>query len=180
MRHLNVLMLMMAAAVPAQALTTAELDTWIKGMPSIQTWLGNNEGRVPEVQPAPGTSLTEVYRQGVGQLKAAGLYEEFNSLVRGAGFNNAEHWASVTAEVSMAYMALEMEREEASVQELKAQLQQLQSMEGLPEAQRQAMVDMLQSSIAMVREVQSVPDADKNLVRARQQDIGRLMDEGAD
>ncbi|MAK90737.1 MAG: hypothetical protein CMI13_05830, partial [Oleibacter sp.] len=102
--------------------------------------------------------------QGVQDLKSAGLYDEYNSKVKAAGYSSVEDWASATQRVSMAYLALELENQPVSLAQLEAQLKQIQESD-LPAEQKDMMTQMMSSSIIMMKAVGKVSDADKNAVR---------------
>lgn len=176
MRRINALIITMAIALPAQALTSAELSGWVTAMPEIKGWLDAHEDRLPEQAATPGSSMDSVVQQGLEQLRAAGLYNEFDSLVRAKGFTDVERWSGITSEITRAYIAVEMDKEAASMNEMQAQLQQVRNMPGMPEEQRQAMVQMLESSLAMFQEAQAAPVGDKELVRSRLEEVRNILD----
>lgn len=176
MRRINALMILMAAALPTQALTSSELDTWITGMPEIKTWLDAHQDQLPEQAPTPGSSMESVFQQGVDQLRGAGLYSDFETLVKTKGFDGVERWSTVSTEVTRAFVAIEMEKEAASIAEMQTQLQQVKTMPGLPEEQRQAMINMLEQSLGMVKDAQSAPATDKELVRAHLEEVRGILD----
>lgn len=177
MRRIHALIMMMAVVLPTQALTSSELGNWITAMPSIKTWINAHENELPERQPNPGTDMAAVFKQGIEQLRAAGLYNDFESRVKAGGFSDVERWSQVTTEVTMAYVALEMEKELASSSQMQTQLNEIRNMPGLPAEQRQAMIEMLESSLAMMRDAQNVPEADKAIVRARLDEVRALLND---
>ncbi|MCY0967171.1 hypothetical protein [Parathalassolituus penaei] len=176
MRRINALMILLAAALPTQALTSSELGAWMTGMPEIKNWLDTHQDQLPEQPAAPGSSMETVFQQGVEQLRGAGLYGDFESLVRAKGFESVERWSVVSTEVTRAFVAIEMEKEAASVTEMQNQLQQVKSMPGMPEEQRQAMINMLEQSLGMIKEAQSAPSADKELVRSHLEEVRGILD----
>lgn len=148
----------------AADLTEADVKHWTDAMPGLQAWLTQHEDQMPDTMPDGTQGIEEMISQGVQDLKSAGLYDEYNSKVKAAGYSSVEDWASATQRVSMAYLALELESQPVSLAQLEAQLKQIQESD-LPAEQKDMMTQMMSSSIIMMKAVGKVSDADKNAVR---------------
>ena len=89
--------------------------------------------------------MDQVFAKGVEQLREKGLYNDFNKQVTDAGFQNVEQWAGLSRDITMAYMAIEMENEMVSASQMEAQLRQLQSAEGLSPSEKAMMEQMMKT-----------------------------------
>lgn len=150
----------------AAGLTGKDVERWVESMPAVQGWLDQHEDQLPEDEDMSDDKfdMDAMMKRGIQQLKDAGLYSEFNSRVKAAGFRNAEHWAETSQRVSMAYFALSMEGQNDPREEIEAQLQQIRSMD-VPAEQKAMMEGMLQSSLSMLKAMENVSAADKAVVR---------------
>jgi len=153
--------------LPLQAadLTSTNVERWIGSMPQIQSWLDSHDDAMPAPSPAAPGDLKSVFDQGVSNLRKAGLYQSFYGELKRYGYQSVEQWSDETAQISMAYLAIEMEREPITLSQLQAQLAQVEAAEGLPPEQAKAMKGMLKSTIAMMRQVRSVSVSDKQAIK---------------
>ncbi|MBM97091.1 MAG: hypothetical protein CMI09_14740 [Oceanospirillaceae bacterium] len=162
---MTVVMAWVVLPVHAAGLSAASVERWITAMPEIQIWLDSHQDQMPAPTPSTSSDLGEVFDQGVTNLRQAGLYQSFDAELGRHGYRSVEEWSDQTAKISMAYLAVEMDREPVTLSQLQAQLVQVQAAEGLPPEQVQAMTNMLQSTIAMMRKVNAVPAADRQAVQ---------------
>lgn len=91
-------------------------------------------------------------------------YDEMVAAVKRHGFNSVEEWATIGDRSIRAYAALQMETE---APELKAQMAEMKaSLEksGMPAAQQEAMLKMMDSSVEVMQAFADVSDADKKAV----------------
>lgn len=172
---LTAVMTLMMLPVQAAGLTAANVERWISSMPDIQTWLDARQDAMPAPVLSDGGDLKSVFDQGVDNLRQAGIYQAFDSELGRYGYRSVEEWSDQTARISMAYLAIEMDREPVTLSQLQAQLAQVQAAEGLPAEQVQAMSNMLRSTIAMMRKVKSVPAADKQAIQPFVQQIEQVL-----
>lgn len=91
-------------------------------------------------------------------------YDEMVAAVKRHGFDSVEEWATIGDRSIRAYAALQMETE---APELKAQMAEMKaSLEksGMPAAQQEAMLKMMDSSVEVMQAFADVSDADKKAV----------------
>lgn len=178
MRFLMIFALTLLSQLALAAdLTTKDVEQWLNSAPQLQTWLEEQEDKLAQ---APGvddpSDIEATLQQAVNQLKEVGVYDELTKKVKAAGYQDAAHWLAMSQQVSMAYMAIVIEQEAGSRDELTEQLKQLKSM-GLPEDSLQMMEGMLQSALAMFDMVLTVPAADKAAVRPYMSKLAELLGE---
>ncbi|MAD43421.1 MAG: hypothetical protein CMI02_16960 [Oceanospirillaceae bacterium] len=159
----------------AADLTGADIETWMKNMPALEQWLSEHEDQMPDEMPDGSQGIDEMLNQGVKDLKSAGLYDDFNQKVQAAGYDNVEEWAGMTRQISLAYLALEIENEPVSVSQLEAQLQQVKDSD-LPQEQKAMMTQMMSASLMMMKAVKGVSNADKEAVRPYKDDLKAQFD----
>lgn len=172
---LTALMALVILPVQAAGLTTTNVERWIDSMPEIQIWLDARQDAMPAPSPSQGGDFKAVLDQGIKNLRNASLYQAFDTELGKHGYHSVEEWSDQTARISMSYLAIEMEKEPVTLSQLQAQLTQVEAAEGLPPEQVQAIANMLRSTIAMMRKVNSVPVEDKQVVRPYLKQVGQVL-----
>lgn len=172
---LSLLLTLMMLPVQAAGLTANDVKRWVESMPEIQTWMDGHADALPTPVPAASTNLASVFEQGVAQLRTAGLYRSFEGTVGRFGYRTVEQWSDHSARISMAYLATVMSKESATMSQFKAQLDQVQAAEGLPPEQKQAMVNALSSSMAMMQTMRSVPADDKQAIAPYMNELEQVL-----
>lgn len=171
------LVLFMPLAMAGQ-LTAKQVEQWLDAMPQLTSWLSQHEEQLDADHVVKDSaSLDQVFAKGVEQLRTKGLYDAFNQEVTANGFDSVEQWAELSREITMAYMAIEMEHELISASQMEAQLQQLQAAEGLSPEEKAMMEQMMKASLMMVQAAQKVPEANKKAIRPYVERITRQFDE---
>lgn len=172
------LMLLMSGLLQAETLKKTEVEQWLGAMPDLSKWLRKHEEKLKfNDLLAGGGDMKQVMMRGVSKLKEAGLYKSFGKEVKKANYSNVEQWASVTGDISMAYMALQLENEKVSSSQLKAQLKQLQQAKGMTKEEKAQMEGMMKSSIAILNGVDNVPPANLEVIRPYQDRIQKQLSE---
>lgn len=164
--------------VQAGELSNKDVEKWLKAMPGLTGWLAQHEDKLgADDVMAQSNSMDQVFAKGVEQLRAKGLYKDFNSQVNKQGYKNVEQWANTSRDITMAYMAIEMEQEQVSISQMEAQLQQLKAAEGIPAEQKVMMEQMMKASLMMVQAAKKVPAKNKEAVRPYLKQIRKSLDE---
>ena len=164
--------------VQAGELSNKDVEKWLKAMPGLTGWLAQHEDKLgADDVMAQSNSMDQVFAKGVEQLRAKGLYKDFNSQVNKQGYKNVEQWANTSRDITMAYMAIEMEQEQVSISQMEAQLQQLKAAEGIPAEQKVMMEQMMKASLMMVQAAKKVPTKNKEAVRPYLKQIRKSLDE---
>ena len=175
---LTVIAMAMVPMAMAQDLTAKQLEQWLVAMPVLTQWLSQHEEKLAaDDVMKESASMDQVFAKGVEQLREKGLYSDFNKQVTDAGFQNVEQWAGLSRDITMAYMAIEMENEMVSASQMEAQLRQLQSAEGLSPSEKAMMEQMMKASLMMVQAANKVPAKNKAIVRPYVERIAQQFDE---
>ena len=175
---LTVIAMAMVPMAMAQDLTAKQLEQWLVAMPVLTQWLSQHEEKLAaDDVMKESASMDQVFAKGVEQLREKGLYKDFNKQVTDAGFQNVEQWAGLSRDITMAYMAIEMENEMVSASQMEAQLRQLQSAEGLSPSEKAMMEQMMKASLMMVQAANKVPAKNKATVRPYVERIAQQFDE---
>lgn len=153
-------------AIAQETLKKDEIEKYLRSMPQIQhlaeTSQNNNSedqnvnAVIDEESSLSMTPLTD----SLGKIKNLPNYEDFLKIIKNAGFNNPEEWASVGDRVMMAYSAFQLKnpKNKASpdLNELKVTLQdELQNIEKnqfISIEQKQHLINKLQKSIALLND----------------------------
>lgn len=147
-------------------LSKAQVEKWLTTMKPVQHWMEENESKVNSRDLFKGTSqgLQGMFDGAITELKTAGLYEDFSKLLAGHNYSSVETWAADSRDITTTYMAISMEGEKINPAMIEHQLAQVKA-SPLPEDQKQMMTGMLQGTLTMMKEVQGVSAADKDIVR---------------
>lgn len=174
---LSMMLIVMVPVATAQDLTAKQVEQWLEAMPSLTQWLSQHEEKLAADDVVnESASMDQVFEKGVEQLRAKGLYADFNKQVTNAGFKNVEQWADLSRDISMAYMAIEMENEMVSASQMEAQLKQLQAAEGLSANEKAMMEQMMKASLMMVHAANNVSAKNKATIRPYADRIARQFD----
>lgn len=167
-----------AEATKAVELNKADIERWLEAMPKLTNWLSQHEDKLGADDVVNGSdSMDQVFDKGVQQLKKVGLYGEFNKKVTAAGYKNVEQWAAISQGITMAYMAVEMEKEQVSESQMLAQLEQVRNAEGLSAEEKAMMEQMMKASMMMVTAAQKVSPKSKDAIRPFVDRISKQFDE---
>lgn len=162
---MTVLLLGLSPMLLADNLSEKRIQQWLTAMPSLTSWLHQNQEALhSEHIMEESSDMEQVFAKSIELLRAKGLYDEFNQLTRKQGYQNVEQWSAASRDISLAYMALQMEQEQITVVQLEEQLAKLEQAP-VPAEQKAMMTEMMQTSLMMLKSTQGVSDQDKQLVR---------------
>ena len=167
MRLLTVLLFsVLAFSVQASELSDKNIKLWIDSMPALQGWLDQHKDKLPEDNVADANfNMEEAFKRGIQDLKNAGLYNEFNSKVKSAGFSNVEQWVGVTQQITMAYTAVMLQQQPDSRAVIEEQLHSIRTSKHVPAEEKAMLEGMLLASLKMLDAVDAVPAADKQRIQ---------------
>lgn len=175
------LALVMLAWLPlAQAgeLTDNDVQRWLKAMPTLTSWLEQHDDKLGgDSVMQESETMDQVFEKGVEQLRKEGLYDDFNKQAKQQGFASVEEWATVSRDISLAFMAIELQDNPASEAQMQAQLEQLSQAEGIPAEEKAMMEGMMKASIMMVKAAKQVPANNIKIVKAHADEIARQFNE---
>ncbi|WP_421722720.1 hypothetical protein [Bacterioplanoides sp.] len=162
---MTVLLLGLSPMLLADNLSEKRIQQWLTAMPSLTSWLHQHQEALhSEHIMEESSDMEQVFAKSIELLRAKGLYDEFNQLTRKQGYQNVEQWSAASRDISLAYMALQMEQEQITVVQLEEQLAKLEQAP-VPAEQKAMMTEMMQTSLMMLMSTQGVSDQDKQLVR---------------
>lgn len=175
---LSVILLLGAGALQAQpALTEAQVRGFIASLPDV-TPLG---GRYLRLDPAAAVlNLRQVPRpmaRAVDRMIGHDVYADMRDVVGFHGFTSPEAWAQVGDRVLHAFVALQLEGEEARLRrEMRAALRQIDANPELSPDQRRVMKEIMADALGGMQIVMQATPADMAAVRPHQQRLRRAMD----
>jgi hypothetical protein len=170
---------LMSFQVMAADLKSKDVSQWMTSMPVLQPWLEQHESELSGNISEPNNPEV-VFKETIGALKKAGLYDELNGKVKKLGYSDVEEWSQVTQQVTFAWMALEMDDNKAQIDEAKAQFAAMKANPDIPDAQKAMMEQMLAPAIAMVQAASKSSAADKTAVKSHQGELRTLFDADSD
>jgi hypothetical protein len=92
-------------------------------------------------------------------------YEEMVATVKRHGFSSVEEWATIGDRSIRAYAALQMEDQAPKVEAQMKEMRENLAKSGMPPAQQEAMLQMMNSSAEVMNTFADVPAADKQAVK---------------
>lgn len=98
-------------------------------------------------------------------MRASKGYAEMVALVKRHGFSSVEEWATIGDRSIRAYAALQMETETPKVKEQMEEMRANLAKSGMPAAQQEAMLKMMNSSAEVLNTFADVPAADKQAIK---------------
>lgn len=147
-------------------LNKSQVEKWLTTMKPVQHWMEDHEGQVSGRDLFKGNSqgLQGMFDGAIGELKNAGLYDDFSRLLASHNYTSVESWAADSRDITTTYMAISMEGQKINPAMIEQQLAQVKA-SPLPEDQKQMMTGMLQGTLTMMKEVEGISAADKEVVR---------------
>lgn len=147
-------------------LTDKQVARWVDSMPSVQTWIESNDDKINkhDLMKTDNGGMAGMFDGALQELKRVGLSDDFSRLITTQGYDSAEQWAGDSSEILLTYMAITMEKQSLNREAIEQQLGQVKN-SPLPEEQKKMMARMLESSLAMMGEVEAVSNEDKTLIR---------------
>jgi len=166
---------LMSFQVMAADLKDQDVSQWLTSMPVLQPWLEQNESKLTANISEPNNPEV-VFKESIGALKKAGLYDELNGKVKKLGYDNAEQWSQVTEQVTFAWMALEMKDNKTQIDAAKAQFEAMKNNPDIPAAQKAIMEQMMVPALAMIKLANKSSAADKSTVKPYQDKLRTYFD----
>ncbi len=104
------------------------------------------------------------FTSGLEEMRSSEGYDEMVATVKRHGFSSVEEWASVGDRAVRAFAATKMKQQ---APEMNAQMEEMRknlAQSGMPKAQQDAMLEMVDSTRETMKTFQDVPEADKKAV----------------
>lgn len=159
----------------ADNLSKTDIENWLSSAPELHDWLEQQEDKLQQAEELDASLDSQAaIAEAISKLQEIGIYDELTKRVKAAGFKDATHWFSVSQRVSLSYFALMMEDEMGRQQELEAQLKLIQQAE-MPAEQKEVLGAMLESSLAILAQINDLPQADLDAVRPYLDQLHQLM-----
>jgi len=179
MRYLLAVMFTFFATLSHAGLTTEVVQKWLPTMKPVQEWMEANESKVDTHSLFKNSSkgLSGMFEQAVGELREAGLYDDFAALLKTYGYESVEGWAGDTQQITTTFMALKMEGDSINPAMIEAQIVQVKD-SPLPDQQKKVMLGMLEGTLAMMKEVATVSAEEKAAVRPHMKAIEKSFGHG--
>lgn len=177
MKHLITLAFaaLMSFQVMAADLKDKDVSTWLANMPTLEPWLKKHENDISSNISDP-SNPDIVFKESVGALKKAGIYDELNGKVKKLGYKDVEQWTGITQQVTFAWMALKMEENKAQIDAAIAQLKAMKSNPNIPPAQKAAMEKMMAPGLAIAKLASKSSIADREAVKPYQKKLRTYFD----
>lgn len=161
---------LMSFQVMAADLKNQDVSQWLKSMQVLKPWLEQHETEFTDHISEPNNPEV-AFKESVGAIKKAGLYDELNGKVKKLGYDNVEEWSATTQQVTFAWMALEMDANKAQIDAAKAQYAAMKANPDIPAAQKAIMEQMMVPALAMVELAGKSSTADKEAVKPHQKTL---------
>ena len=165
----------MLISTASAELAEGDVTKWLASMDDVKAWTSEHSEQIQQesLLEKDLKSVDSIYTKALSKLGDLGLYDSFNSMIQSQGYSSANDWALVSQDITNAYMAVKMDSADVNVDQLKAQLAQIDS-SPLPPAQKKMMSDMISRSVAMMENMKDVPAGDKAAISPYIADIERV------
>lgn len=178
---MRILMIILLAAVTHLAwsadLQAKDVEQWLKTSPQLQAWLEQQESKLAQAEELDETLDDQAaMQQAIAQLKKVGVYDELNKKVNAAGYQDVAQWLVVSQQITMAYLAEVLAEDMSASQELEQQRQALEAAD-MPAEQKEMLKAMLDSSLAMMNEINNIPQADRAAIKPYMLQLKALVDD---
>lgn len=161
---------LMSFQVMAADLKDKDVSVWLKSMKELKPWLEQHESEFTSHISEPNNPEV-AFKESVGAIKKAGLYDELNGKVKKLGYNDVEQWSNTTKQVTFAWMALEMDQNKAQIDMAKAQYEAMKTNPDIPEAQKVMMEQMMAPALVMIKMAKKSSATDKEAVKSHQVEL---------
>ncbi len=161
------------------ALTAADVKGFISSYPEAKQLAQKYE--LDKRDRAAAGPRNEVFAGVLEEMKAAGAYDEFATLVRGHGFAGPEEWIDSANRIMMAYAVMAAEdsqgggrMDENVAQQLAEARQQVESSD-MPADQKQMALSQLEAMASQMKMFE-VSEADRSAVRPHMAELDRIVE----
>ena len=169
--------LLCCIALNADTLQASHIKKWIKAYPTVDAWMEDHEELIDaavEKSTIGQQSIDEMMKSAFEAIKSLPVYGDLQKLVKPLGYASAETFMEDTYQIVKTYGAMAikqelMDNEEFDLEAIKAQLQQIEQMQGIPEEQKEMMKAQFQQAMGgltnMLASFESVSDEDINAMK---------------
>jgi len=167
-----------STAIADTSLSGATIERWIASQDALEKWGDEHQETISKYEdqlPAMENPMDISARDMLKPLKAAGLYDEAQDLVKKYDFPSLENWAETTLKITRTAAAIELEKHPDAFDT--SQLETLAQSPQITEEQK-AMIQQTikQSQSIMMQLKDGSSDADKAAVRPYLKQISGLME----
>ncbi|RLT92107.1 hypothetical protein [Ketobacter sp.] len=173
-----IVFLFIASLAQAQDLTDAEIQKWVKAYQAIINWAESANIEEELDNKAEPNEYSRIFSQMMEHSKKSKYYDTLVDVLDDNGYSDPTKWSDTGDRIMLAYVANEMDGQEA---EMKQQLQQMQAMMNsgmVPPEQKAMMEQMLAESGKAMQAASAAPEADKKAVKRNQALLNSIMDPG--
>lgn len=180
MRHTlcALVFLFTASLLHAQDLTDADIQKWVKAYQAIIKWADNTDIDEELNAKAEPKEYSHIFSQMMEHSSTSKHYDALIDVLDDNGYPDPKKWSETGDRIMMAYVANEMEGQEA---EMKQQMEQMKAMMNsgmIPPEQKAMMEQMLQESSKAMKAASQAPAGDKQAVKRNQALLNSVMDSG--
>lgn len=161
---------LMSFQIMAADLKSQDVSLWLTSMQALKPWLEQHEKEFTAHISEPNNPAV-AFKESIGAIKKAGLYDELNGKVKKLGYDDVEEWSATTQQVTFAWMALEMDANKDQIDAAKAQYAAMKANPDIPAAQKAIMEQMMVPALAMVELAGNASSADKAAVKPHQKTL---------
>lgn len=171
---------LLSGALLAQNLTTSQIDQWIKTMQAFNQYDDIDFEDMDDDGAADMNDMMDMDAMYARMIEEVKKSPEAMGVLRQHGFT-PEEWADTSQRITMAYAALEMEREGGGLQEMQREfaqtMRELDNNPHMSEAQKEQIRQQMGMAQGMMDQfANAATDADKKAVSARRQQLQALFD----
>lgn len=162
--------------VQAQDLTDAEIQKWVKAYQAVVKWAETTNIDEELNTRVDSKEYSRIFTQMMEQSTTSKHYNALVGVLDDNGYSDPKQWSATGDRIMMAYIANEMDGQEAEMQQQLQQMQTMMSSGMIPPEQKAMMEQMLQESSKAMKAAADAPAADKQAVKRNKTLLNNVMD----
>jgi len=162
----------------AATLTDADIQQWTKAYKAVVNWAESTNIEDELENSTSATEYNQVFSQMLEQAQTTQHHQSILNILKSNGYADPANWAAMGDRIMVAFMANEMDGNQAAVEQ---QLQQMKAMLAsgmIPPDQKEMMEKMLNESSKALAAAAQAPAEDKAAVKRNKALLDTVFDSG--
>lgn len=162
----------------AATLTDADIQQWTKAYKAVVNWAESTNIEDELENSTSATEYNQVFSQMLEQAQTTQHHQSILNILKSNGYADPTNWAAMGDRIMVAFMANEMDGNQAAVEQ---QLQQMKAMLAsgmIPPDQKEMMEKMLNESSKALAAAAQAPAEDKAAVKRNKALLNTVFDSG--
>ncbi|KPQ30593.1 MAG: Peptidase family M9 N-terminal [Marinobacter excellens HL-55] len=164
----------------AQNLTEANVRAFLDSLQAAEPVMMEHEEELEALtDQSDDTDFSAIFSSGLEKMKGHAMYQDLERVAKRHGFSSIKQWAKTGDQIFQAWIALEMDEQRPSQQEMQQALAEIESSPHMTPEQKEQMKAMMGSAMTTMNQASDVPNDNKRAVRPFMDEL-RAMSEDED